>query len=92
MPGIAAAQRAMADGNAKMRALDELASLKVIDAAGRQNLAGLAIPSLAATLRQRLTANLDPAHGGLVIWDQPAPLDRDFAKYNVDAEAGRRFL
>ncbi|MDB5735357.1 MAG: uncharacterized protein JWN16_1994 [Alphaproteobacteria bacterium] len=37
-------------------------------------------------------ANLDPAHGGLVIWDQPAPLDWDFAKYNVDAEAGRRFL
>jgi Tfp pilus assembly protein PilF len=38
------------------------------------------------------TANLDPAHGGLVIWDKPAPLDWDFAKYNVDAKAGRRFL
>lgn len=37
-------------------------------------------------------ANLDPAHGGLVIWDKPAPLDWDFAKYNVDAKAGRRFL
>ena len=38
------------------------------------------------------TANLDPAHGGLVIWDQPAPLDWDFAKYNIDANASRRFL
>jgi tetratricopeptide (TPR) repeat protein len=37
-------------------------------------------------------ANLDPAHGGLVIWDKPAPLDWDFAKYNVDTDAGRRFL
>jgi tetratricopeptide (TPR) repeat protein len=37
-------------------------------------------------------ANLDPAHGGLVIWDKPAPLDWDFAKYNIDAQAGRRFL
>ena len=37
-------------------------------------------------------ANLDPAHGGLVIWDKPAPLDWDFARYNVDPQAGRRFL
>lgn len=37
-------------------------------------------------------ANLDPAHGGLVIWDKPAPLDWDFAKYNVDPQTGRAFL
>lgn len=37
-------------------------------------------------------ANLDQAHGGLVIWDKPAPLDWDFAKYNADAKASRRFL
>lgn len=37
-------------------------------------------------------ANLDPAHGGLVIWDKPAPLDWDFSKYNMDAQAGHDFL
>ncbi|HEY4077195.1 MAG TPA: tetratricopeptide repeat protein [Rhizomicrobium sp.] len=37
-------------------------------------------------------ANLNRAHGGLVIWDKPAPLDWDFAKYNIDADAGRTFL
>lgn len=38
------------------------------------------------------SANQDPAHGGLIIWDKPAPLDWDFARYNIDADAGRRFL
>jgi Tfp pilus assembly protein PilF len=28
-------------------------------------------------------ANLDPEHGGLVVWDAAAPLDWDFAKYNA---------
>lgn len=37
-------------------------------------------------------ANLDPAGGGLVIWDQPAPPDWDFAKYNRDIGAIRDFL
>jgi tetratricopeptide (TPR) repeat protein len=37
-------------------------------------------------------ANLDSEHGGLVIWDKPAPLDWDFEKYNIDADAGRAFL
>jgi Tfp pilus assembly protein PilF len=38
-------------------------------------------------------ANLDPKSGGLVIWDKPAPLDWDFAKYNnVDTTATREFL
>jgi hypothetical protein len=37
-------------------------------------------------------ANLDPEHGGLVIWDVAAPLDWDFAKYNIDPAAGREFL
>ena len=37
-------------------------------------------------------ANLDPEHGGLVIWDVPAPLDWDFDKYNADAQAIRDFL
>jgi Flp pilus assembly protein TadD len=27
-------------------------------------------------------ANLDPAHGGLVVWDKPAPLEWTFAQYN----------
>jgi tetratricopeptide (TPR) repeat protein len=31
-------------------------------------------------------ANLDPNHGGLVVWDAAAPLDWNFAKYNA-AEA-----
>jgi tetratricopeptide (TPR) repeat protein len=37
-------------------------------------------------------ANLDKDHGGLVIWDKPAPLDWDFEKYNIDAGAARDFL
>jgi Tfp pilus assembly protein PilF len=37
-------------------------------------------------------ANLDPASGGLVVWDAPAPLDWNFAKYNDDAPAAREFL
>lgn len=31
-------------------------------------------------------ANLDPEHGGLVVWDKTAPQDWDFARYNA-AEA-----
>jgi hypothetical protein len=27
-------------------------------------------------------ANLDPQSGGLIIWDTPAPIDWDFARYN----------
>jgi hypothetical protein len=37
-------------------------------------------------------ANLDPEHGGLVIWDVPAPLDWDFAKYNDSPQLARDFL
>ena len=37
-------------------------------------------------------ANLDPGHGGLVIWDVAAPLDWDFVRYNNDEAAIRRFL
>ena len=37
-------------------------------------------------------ANLDPEHGGLVIWDVSAPLDWNFARYNGDEEAARAFL
>jgi tetratricopeptide (TPR) repeat protein len=37
-------------------------------------------------------ANLDKERGGLVVWDAPAPLDWNFAKYNIDAAAGRAFL
>jgi hypothetical protein len=37
-------------------------------------------------------ANLDPEHGGLVVWDVPAPLGWDFAKYNDDVPAARDFL
>ena len=37
-------------------------------------------------------ANLDPASGGLVVWDAPAPLGWDFAKYNDDVPAARDFL
>jgi tetratricopeptide (TPR) repeat protein len=37
-------------------------------------------------------ANLDPKHGGLVIWDQPAPLGWDFDKYNREIGAIREFL
>jgi Tfp pilus assembly protein PilF len=37
-------------------------------------------------------ANLDPQSGGLVVWDTPAPLGWDFAKYNDDVPAARDFL
>ena len=37
-------------------------------------------------------ANLDPAHGGLVVWDKVAPLDWDFDKYNGDVDSPRAFL
>lgn len=37
-------------------------------------------------------ANRDPQSGGLVVWDKEAPLDWDFATYNADEEAMRRFL
>lgn len=37
-------------------------------------------------------ANLDPEHGGLVIWDKAAPLEWDFAKYNADEGAAYDFL
>lgn len=37
-------------------------------------------------------ANLDPEHGGLVVWDKAAPLDWDFAKFNADVPAARAFL
>ena len=37
-------------------------------------------------------ANMDPAHGGMVIWDAAAPLDWDFAQYNGDEAAARNFL
>ena len=37
-------------------------------------------------------ANLDPKSGGLIIWDHAAPLDWDFAKYNTDKTAARKFL
>lgn len=38
------------------------------------------------------TANLDPDHGGLVVWDQEAPPDWDFAAYNTNLAAMQRFL
>ncbi|HEX3753441.1 MAG TPA: tetratricopeptide repeat protein [Rhizomicrobium sp.] len=37
-------------------------------------------------------ANLDPEHGGLVVWDKAAPLEWDFKKYNNDEPAMRDFL
>ncbi len=37
-------------------------------------------------------ANLDPAHGGLVVWDVAAPLDWDFDKFNANTDAMRDFL
>lgn len=37
--------------------------------------------------------NLDPAHGGLVIWDKPAPLDWKYERYNNrNPEEIRAFL
>jgi Tfp pilus assembly protein PilF len=37
-------------------------------------------------------ANLDPTCGGLVVWDTPAPLGWDFAKFNDDVPAAQEFL
>jgi hypothetical protein len=37
-------------------------------------------------------ANLDPAEGGLVVWDVAAPRDWDISKYNGDAASIRDFL
>ncbi len=37
-------------------------------------------------------ANLDPDHGGLVVWDKAAPLDWDFNTFNTDEGAIRDFL
>lgn len=37
-------------------------------------------------------ANQDPDGGGLVVWDKEAPQDWDFARYNNDQPAIRRFL
>ena len=37
-------------------------------------------------------ANLDPEHGGLVIWDVAAPLDWDFHKYNTADNEIRDYL
>jgi len=37
-------------------------------------------------------ANLDPEHGGLVVWDAAAPLDWDFARYNAAEEDICAFL
>jgi tetratricopeptide (TPR) repeat protein len=37
-------------------------------------------------------ANLDPASGGLEVWDIAAPLDWDFDKYNRDPAGNRAFL
>ena len=37
-------------------------------------------------------ANLDPDHGGLVVWDKAAPLDWDFERFNGDIDATRAFL
>lgn len=37
-------------------------------------------------------ANLDPEHGGLVLWDKEAPRDWDFQRFNADQSAIRNFL
>jgi tetratricopeptide (TPR) repeat protein len=37
-------------------------------------------------------ANMDKDHGGLIVWDAPAPIDWNFERYNMDAESGRKFL
>jgi tetratricopeptide (TPR) repeat protein len=37
-------------------------------------------------------ANLNPANGGLVVWDRKPPLDWDFARSNGDEKAARDFL
>ena len=38
------------------------------------------------------SANLDPSSGGLVVYDKEAPADWDFAKYNNNVPAVRKFL
>jgi len=38
------------------------------------------------------TANLEAAHGGLVVWDKAAPLDWDFENYNRNEAAISDFL
>lgn len=37
-------------------------------------------------------ANQDPASGGLIVWDKPAPLSWGFEEYNRSPEQARRFL
>ena len=37
-------------------------------------------------------ANLDPASGGLVVWDVAAPLDWNFTTYNQNEPRARAFL
>lgn len=37
-------------------------------------------------------ANRDPASGGLILWDAPAPLEWDFSSYNDNADAARDYL
>jgi tetratricopeptide (TPR) repeat protein len=37
-------------------------------------------------------ANLDPNHGGLVLWDKAAPLEWDFDHYNRDEAAIQEYL
>lgn len=37
-------------------------------------------------------ANLDPARGGLVVWDAEAPADWDFQRFNNDVPSIERFL
>jgi tetratricopeptide (TPR) repeat protein len=37
-------------------------------------------------------ANLDPEHGGLVVWDKAAPQDWDFARYNAAEDEICAFL
>jgi tetratricopeptide (TPR) repeat protein len=37
-------------------------------------------------------ANLDPEHGGLVVWDKAAPQDWDFARYNAAEDDISAFL
>ncbi len=37
-------------------------------------------------------ANVNPANGGLVVWDQKPPLDWDFVRSNGDEKAARDFL
>ena len=37
-------------------------------------------------------ANLDPASGGLILWDKESPPDWPFAEYNIAGERVRKFL